>query len=414
MIWPLRLRSKLYRPELKYSLSYLIVGAGPSGARLAIRLARSGAEVTLVDRLLDPESHAYSSGALPIDAVHRLGLPAKTIATAWQGWQLHDPSGLVHQWWSDDDLGVVLDFGRLRSFLWSEARRHGVELIHGCRAALNSLSAENATVQLQTRDGVKSLRSVRWLIDATGARRDLLQQAGVKPNPADPLLQGIGVEWLLQADDRHAAPWRDRISFFLGTPWITHGYGWIFPMQGQRLKVGVCHLPPPHRQTSGSLAQPLQRLIQRSGLSDCSVLDRHGGPVSSTISRSEVLGVDALLAVGDAASSANLLGGEGIRHAMENADQLADLLIADRMRGDSATMVHRYRQELESQRSWRWSVSGRLARRTWWGLSNSRADQRLERLIHGLSSTAKATALSDLLFEYRFERYGLRLLPYLL
>ena len=395
-------------------MSVLVVGAGPSGARLAIQLARRGAEVTLVDRLMDPERNAYSSAALPMEAVRRLGLPDETIAATWQGWQLHDPSGLVHQWWSDDDLGVVLDFGKLRSFLWSEARRHGVELIQGCRAVLKSLSAENATVQLQTHDGVESLRSVRWLIDATGARRDLLQQAGVKPNPADPLLQGIGVEWLLQADDRHAAPWRDRISFFLGTPWISHGYGWIFPMQGQRLKVGVCQLPPPHRQTPGSLAQPLQRLIQRCGLSDCLVLDRHGGPVSSSISRSEALGVDALLAVGDAASTANLLGGEGIRHAMDNADQLADLLIADGMRSESATIPHRYRQVLDAQRSWRWAVSGRLARRTWWGLNNCRADQRLERLINGLSSTAKATALSELLFEYRFERYGLRLLPYLL
>ena len=145
------------------------------------------------------------------------------------------------------DLGVVLDFGRLRSWLWEEARRHGVELIQGCRAALSTLTADQASVRLQTCDGRTSLRSARWLIDATGARRDLLQQAGLSPNPEDPLLQGIGVEWLLQADDRQAAAWRDRISFFLGTAWIPHGYGWIFPMQGQRLKVGVCHLPPSDR-----------------------------------------------------------------------------------------------------------------------------------------------------------------------
>ena len=395
-------------------MSVLIVGAGPSGARLAIRLARAGAEVTLVDRLIDPESHAYSSGALPLEAVLRLGLPDEAIAATWQGWQLHDPSGLVHQWWSDDDLGVVLDFGKLRSFLWREARRHGVEFIPGCRAALGQLTAEGASVQLHTRDGRTSLRSVRWLIDATGARRDLLQQAGLRPNPEDPLLEGIGVEWLLQADDRQAAPWRDRISFFLGTTWISHGYGWIFPMQGQRLKVGVCHLPPADRPSSSSLARPLQRLIQHCGLSACPVLDRHGGPVSSSISRSEPLSIGALLAVGDAASSANLLGGEGIRHAMASADQLADLLMAEGMRCDSDAMAHLYRKQLDAQQSWRWSVSGRLARRTWWGLDNSHADRRLERLIHGLSATAKASALSELLFDYNFERYGFRLLPYLL
>ena len=396
-------------------MSVLIVGAGPSGARLAIQLARAGAEVTLVDRLADPHCHAYSSGALPLEAVRRLELPDDVVAATWQGWQLHDPSGLVHQWWSDDDdLGAVLDFGGLRSFLWEEARRHGVELIQGCRAALSKLTADEASVRLQTRDGRTSLRSVRWLIDATGARRDLLQQAGLKPNPKDPLLQGIGVEWLLQADDLQAASWRDRISFFLGTTWIPHGYGWIFPMQGQRLKVGVCHLPPANRRTPGSLAGPLQRLIQRCGLSACPVLDRHGGPVSSSISRSEPLAAGALLAVGDAASSANLLGGEGIRHAMDSADQLADLLMAEGIRGDSRMMARRYHEQLKTQQSWRWSVSGRLARRTWWGLDNPRADRRLERLIHGLSASAEAPALSELLFNYNFERYGFRLLPYLL
>ena len=395
-------------------MSVLIVGAGPSGARLAIQLARVGAEVTLVDRLLDPERHAYSSGALPLEAVLRLGLPDEAIAATWQGWQLHDPSGLVHQWWSDDDLGVVLDFGRLRSWLWEEARRHGVELIQGCRASLSTLTDEGASVQLQTRDGQTSMRSARWLIDATGARRDLLQQAGLRPNPNDPLMEGIGIEWLLQADDRQVAAWRDRISFFLGTAWIPHGYGWIFPMQGQRLKVGVCHLPPADRPTSGSLSRRLQRLIQRCGLSDCPVLDRHGGPLSSSISRSEPLAAGALLAVGDAASSANLLGGEGIRYAMDSADQLADLLMAEGMHRDSSAMDRRYQQQLKAQQSWRWSVSGRLARRTWWGLDNSSADQRLQRLINGLSTKEKAPAISELLFDYKFERYGLRLLPYLL
>ena len=395
-------------------MSVLIVGAGPSGARLAIQLAKAGAEVTLVDRLADPHRHAYSSGALPLKAVRRLGLPDDAIAATWQGWQLHDPSGLVHQWWSAEDLGVVLDFGRLRSWLWQEARHHGVQLIPGCRASLRTLTAEGADVQLHTHDAEPSLRSVRWLIDATGARRDLLRQAGLRPNPKDPLLEGIGVEWLLQADDRQAAAWQERISFFLGTAWIPHGYGWIFPMQGQRLKVGVCHLPPTDRPSPGSLALPLQRLIQRCGLSACPVLDRHGGPVSSSISRSEPLAAGALLAVGDAASSANLLGGEGIRHAMDSADQLADLLMAEGMRGQSNAMARRYRQTIKSQQSWRWSVSGRLARRTWWGLDNPRADQRLERLIHGLSATAQAPALSGLLFDYGFEHYGIRLLPYLL
>ena len=99
---------------------------------------------------------------------------------------------------------------------------------------------------------------------------------------------------------------------------------------------------------------------------------------------------------------------------MDSADQLADLLIAEGMSGHSTAMALRYQELINAKRSWRWLVSGRLARRTWWGLDNPRADRRLERLIHGLSANTEAPALSELLFHYNFERYGLRLLPYLL
>ena len=69
-------------------------------------------------------------------------------------------------------------------------------------------------------------------------------------------------------------------------------------------------------------------------------------------------------AISSSASSANLLGGEGIRHAMDSADQLADLLIAEGMSGHSMAMAHRYQEQLKAQQRWRWLVSGRLARRT--------------------------------------------------
>jgi len=62
---------------------------------------------------------------------------------------------------------------------------------------------------------------------------------------------------------------------------------------------------------------------------------------------------------------------------------------------------------------WRWSLSGRLAHRTWIGLRDSSADARLGRLLASLESQ-RPEALAELLFGYRFERYGLRALPYLL
>jgi flavin-dependent dehydrogenase len=289
-------------------------------------------------------------------------------------------------------------------------------LITGCRVALDELKEDGATVELRFGRRSSERRTIRWLVDATGARRILLRQAGVPVETReDPLLKGEGVEWLLEADDRRSAPWRDRLSFFLGSRWVFHGYGWVFPMDQHRLKVGICRLPPPSSTRVGGLGSCLKRLIRHCDLDSLTVLDRHGGLVSSPVRREQSLGRGSLLAVGDAAGTCNLLGGEGLRHALRSADLLAAVLSGERaipLKRDS--LITHYSSRLRQVLGWRWGISGRLARRTWWGLDASPADRRMLRLIDALSRNADAKDLSQLLFDYKFERYGPRLLPYVI
>ena len=397
-------------------MTVLVAGAGPAGARLAIRLAQAGEQVMLVDPLSDPHRNAYSSAAVPMRDVLQLGIPDDCWGSRWNGWQLFDPEGWTHQWWADESLGVVLDFGRLRAALWEQACRSGVQLITGCRVALDELKEDGATVELRFGRRFSERRTIRWLVDATGARRILLRQAGVPVETReDPLLKGEGVEWLLEADDRRSAPWRDRLSFFLGSRWVFHGYGWVFPMDQHRLKVGICRLPPPSSTRVGGLGSCLKRLIRHCDLDSLTVLDRHGGLVSSPVRREQSLGRGSLLAVGDAAGTCNLLGGEGLRHALRSADLLAAVLSGERaipLKRDS--LITHYSSRLRQVLGWRWGISGRLARRTWWGLDASPADRRMLRLIDALSRNADAKDLSQLLFDYKFERYGPRLLPYVI
>ena len=402
-------------------MTVLIAGAGPAGARLATSLSEAGRDVVLAERLTEPHRNSFSSAALSLGEASRLNLPQSAWSATWSGWQLFDPSGHEHQWWDADPLGVVLDFGQLRSAMWSRAQAAGAELITGCTVRIEALHNDRAHVLLQHADGRRQYRHVKWVIDATGASRCLLRAASVPPpSTADPLLEGVGVEWLLQADDRVSPRWRDRISFFLGTRWIPHGYGWVFPMENNRLKAGVCCLAPQQiRGSKSDLLARLQALLRNCKLEGCSVLDRHGGVVSSSVARRESLGSGALLAVGDAASTANLLGGEGIRHAIDSAALLAETLLnADNPRLTvpvPADVVRQtYEQALHQWFGWRWRVAGKLAQRTWWGLDSPSADRRVERIIHGLSRTSSARDLSKLLFHYRFERYGLRLLRYLI
>ncbi|MCP9779796.1 NAD(P)/FAD-dependent oxidoreductase [Cyanobium sp. To12R1] len=387
----------------------LVVGAGPSGAELARLLAQAGVDVLLVDRLKHLGQAAFSSAALPLETLDRFGIPAHVVAARWSGWQLVGPGDQRRLWSAGQPLGAVLDFGALRQWLAGQAQAWGARLQLGVTAI--GWHQDGAGVNTVVRDGAAGSRRLRsrWLVDASGEGRALI---GEQAKLADPLVAGLGVEWLLQVDPEQHRPWADRLSFFLGSDWVRQGYGWVFPMAPGQLKVGVCRLADPSR-AQPALALELGALVQRCGLGQAEVLDRHGGRIRSTVRRHEPHRMGRLIGLGDAVSTANLLGGEGIRHALASARVLAPLLLEALAKPAGSVGLDQYASLLRSELGWRWSLSGRLARRTWLGLADARADARLERLLAGLQ-TRRAEDLSALLFDYRFERYGLKALPYLL
>ncbi len=387
----------------------LVVGAGPAGASLAGQLARAGRRVLLVDRLPDLRQAAFSSAALPLAAMAEHGLPQSVVAARWHSWQLIGPEATSRRRWSSDqDLGVVLDFAALRLWLAEQLLVAGGSLRLGLRALGCEPWAGGMRTRLQGPGGAVMVQS-DWVVDASGQARALI---GEPAQPGDPLLRGVGVEWLLELPMPAWEAWAGQLSFCLGSRWVPHGYGWVFPMEPGRLKVGVCRLDAPGRQLPlGVLQQRLVRNLLLKG-SAVRVLDRHGGPIRSTIHRREAHGRGRLLGLGDAVSTANLLGGEGIRHSLTSARLLAELLL-EAGPGEEERLLRRYTRRLRRALGWRWSLSGRLARRTWHGLGDGRGDRRLERLLQGLEQR-RAEDLSALLFEYRFERYGLRSLPYAL
>lgn len=392
-----------------YDCDVLIAGAGPAGLLLARLLARSGTSVRVVDPLEDLRLAAFSSAALPLSAVEHFELPESVQAARWSSWQLFGPGEHCRTWMASEPSGAVLDFGELRQWLAEQAQAEAAALQLGWSVrSWRPDGSAGAIASLRGPAGVQRSVRCRWLVDATGQRRALIGE----PEPSrGELVSGVGVEWLLELPLHTWRTWADRLSFMLGSTWVPQGYGWVFPMGPGQLKLGVCRLHDPSR-TQPPLHGLLRRLQSRLGLDHAQVLDRHGGLIRSTIRRREPHQQGPLLALGDAVSTGNLLGGEGIRHAMASSEELAPLLL-EALAGRPHALAH-YPRRLRRRLGWRWSLSGRLARRTWLGLHGTRADQRLGRLLQGLEAGSSAPDLSALLFDYRFERYGLRVLPYLL
>ncbi|MFM7362379.1 MAG: NAD(P)/FAD-dependent oxidoreductase [Cyanobium sp.] len=392
----------------------LVVGAGPAGGDLARSLACHGVSVLLVDQLDDLRRAAFSSAAMPLAAVEQFALPASVVASRWSGWRLIGPGEHRRDWQADAPLGVVLDFAALRLWLAGECRRWGGQMRLGLRALGCEREGERMLTRLRDRNGVEQRVLSDWVIDASGQGRSLLEPGGRPAQAAEPLVSGIGVEWLLRVEERCWWQWADRLSFCLGSDWIPQGYGWVFPMQPGVLKLGVCRLHDPERPQpplAPLLEHLLERLLGDKGQpSGVSVLDRHGGLIRSRIHRREQHRRGRLVGLGDAVSTANLLGGEGIRHALTSSRVLAPLLI-EALKRQSEDPLDRYPSRLNRALGWRWALSGRLARRTWLSLRGPVSDRRLDRLLGGLEKS-RAEDLSALLFDYRFERYGLRALPY--
>lgn len=390
------------------SCDVLIAGAGPAGLLLARLLAKGGASVQVCDPLVDLRSGAFSSAALPQTAIDQFQIPPHVQAAHWRSWQVFGPGSEGRVWSSPHSLGAVLDFGSLRQWLAEQAVAQGVVLQLGWSVQGWQPDGDGASVSLRGPAGVRRELHCRWLVDATGQRRALI---GPPPSNAGELVSGEGVEWLLQVQPEVWREWADRLSFMLGSDWVPQGYGWVFPMAPGQLKLGVCRLHD-RRREQPPLHRLLRRLQSRLELEHAQVLDRHGGLISSTIRRREPHQRGCLLAIGDAVSTGNLLGGEGIRHAMTSSAVLAPLLL-ETLSGRTRTLK-RYPLKLRRRLGWRWSLSGRLAQRTWLSLHSVRGDRRLQRLLDGLEAEGSAEDLSALLFEYRFERYGIKALPYLL
>ena len=339
-------KSAIRNPKAKIA----IVGAGPGGASLAIRLAQKGFEVCLIERekfprqklcgeFISPEGLRHFENLGVLDEMVAVGGDwiSETVFYSRQGKSVSVPST-----WFDADLRGALGISRaaMDFCLLEKARRTGVEVLEES-AAIGLLFEDEKTrgVKIKTKNGEAKEITAGLTIDATGRANVLgklaekeISRKVAKPQRSKIKAQRsklIGFKTHLENVDLEKG--RCEIYSFRG------GYGGLSFVE-QNL-ANHCFLIKASvvKEFSGSADQILKNVIFQNKRAFETMKD--ATPVYDWLAVSvDGFGVKKLsplpnlFTVGDASAFIDPFTGSGILMALEGAEILADAIAENAMR----------------------------------------------------------------------------------
>lgn len=314
----------------KHEADVIVAGAGPAGATAALRLARAGMRVVVVERDALPRQKPCGGGIstrvlsrfpwLP-DALPRI--PTQPVSSLY----LEGPSGGVFRMQSDGAAVLLIRRIEFDYLLASLAREAGAQILTSTAVAQARQDADGVT--LRTRDG-RELRAP-IVIAADGVNSVIARRLGMNPGwPAGKLALDMMEE--TPVDSLRAAE-PDTMSVFYGYGGA-HGYAYIFPKR-EHVNVGIGYVLPYFKARVGVTAYDLQQTfvsdLRARGLLNGESQRRHftpflipiGGPLRKTAA-------GRVLLAGDAGGFVNGFSAEGIYYAMVTGELAADAVLAAR------------------------------------------------------------------------------------
>ncbi len=375
----------------------VVVGAGPAGGQCARSLSAQGFHVLLLDRAKHFQENNYSSGGAPIELMAQFNLPDSIVGTFWNILRVQSTHSKV-VWKSDTPFGPVVDFDKLREFLAEETRKQGGEYLLGCQYHSHEIDAQTVKVNLKNLAS-SSIFSVEALVivDATGSERKVLLKQAYDKKQA---IAAAGIEYHIEVDEESYRQYAQALNFFLGHQWMPQGYSWIFPMTPRLLKVGVIRYFQNQRHVDHdpSYVPYLERLLRTCG--NYTVKSKHGKMIYYTPRQRDVRHRGPIIAVGDAISSVNPLGWEGMRHAMVSGELAAKTIVGYLKKKNSDLSA--YDRDLNRYFGQKWFFSEKIMNL----LFKAEYDSTIDRSVRSLKSVGN-WEMMQVIFHYRF-RYVLK------
>ncbi len=377
----------------------IVIGGGPAGGQCARELSQKGHKVLLVERYKSFEDNNFSSAGMTLAPMEEFQLPESVVGTYWKDFSIQCTKN-EYKWKGDTYKGVVLDFGRLRQFLADETVAHGGEVLMGHQYIKKELTDSGVTAIFKNTSTKETIAiHAKLLVDATGPLRKVLFDS---KDEQPTLVYGSGIEYLIEVEQEVYDRYKELLVFFLGDKWALNGYSWIFPMENKILKVGSgkVHIQEKDEAKTNKTTKKLTEKIIKEYIKtdNYTIIDVHGGTLRYSPSIKDTFYKDNVVAIGDAISTVNPLGGEGIRYAMQSASMAADHI--DNYLTTGVETFGTYRKKWRKKHLLKWQLCEVSSRRVY----GKYTDEQVEKRMEYYHQSTDIDGVIDTLFYFKFKK----------
>jgi geranylgeranyl reductase family protein len=289
----------------------LVIGAGPAGSATAIRLARGGASVLLLDRQRFPRDKPCGGGLTGRALRHAPCDVSPAVEAEVVGFGIRLRYRKRFERRNEVPLIRMTQRRLLDAFLAEQAVAAGADFRDGVTAETLTVGPDGVTATVA---GERVRSDV--LVGADGANGTTARLAGV----AVDVHRGVALEGNAPYGALDPVPARDLALVELGV--VPGGYGWVFP-KGDHVNVGVGGWGGEGPRVREHLA----RLCREHGLAPERLADVRGHRLPMRRAGSRAAAGRTLL-VGDAAGLVDPLSGDGIYEAFVSAALAAEIILA--------------------------------------------------------------------------------------